>query len=119
MIMRERQARPLSGLGRTQWRKDRVLHSEDDRYVPGTSVARLTPIRLGKRFVGYDADEVDAQNRALIAHSRSALAEPVDSTDLAGGLKAPPPFAQAPESRRRRRRLRQRPTTAEASRASS
>jgi hypothetical protein len=108
MILRERSARPLSGLGRTQWRKDRVLRDPSDPFVPNTTIPRLTPIRLGKRFVGYDADEVDAQNRALIAHSRSAVAEPVNGTEH-DAEPAPPPSVV--DNRRRRRRLPQRPTT--------
>jgi hypothetical protein len=108
-LMREKQARPYSGLGRTQWRKDRVLHDPADPFVPGTTIPRLIPIPLGPRAVGYDGDEVDAQNRAVIAHSRSALAEPVNSVEH-DAEPAPPPSvtensaAQEPESRRRRRR---------------
>jgi hypothetical protein len=71
-----------------------------------TNIPRLTPIRLGKRFVGFDADEVNAQNRALIAHSRRALAEPVNGTDQAADFEPPSPSAVensvAQEPRRRR-----------------
>jgi hypothetical protein len=104
-IMRERTARPLSGVGRTKWRADYVLHDENDPFVPGTNdtVKRVRPIRLGLRQVIFDGDEVDAQNRALIAYG---LTLPLQPPKAKPRKPKPRPVTDEPPPQRRPARRR-------------
>ncbi len=52
-------------VGHSKFYQDFVLHSEDDPYVPGTSIPRLRPVPLGENAVGYYSDELAALIDAL------------------------------------------------------
>jgi hypothetical protein len=50
------------GVGRTKFFEDYVRHPDrpdESEYLPGTVVARLRPIALGAKAIGFLDDEVD------------------------------------------------------------
>jgi hypothetical protein len=48
----------LLGVGRSKFFADFILRSEADRKIPGTSIDRLSVLRLGRRARGVSEDEV-------------------------------------------------------------
>jgi hypothetical protein len=61
-------------VGKSKFWADYVLRSEDDVYIPGTSVKRLRPIALGPKARGFDDDEINAVISGLRAERRRVVA---------------------------------------------
>jgi hypothetical protein len=58
-IVRQPVACERLGVGNTVFHL-KFVHNGRDDFVPGTNVARLKPVPLGLRSVGYFSDEIDA-----------------------------------------------------------
>jgi predicted DNA-binding transcriptional regulator AlpA len=64
-ILRLKATCALFGLGRTDFDQKVRHHSDDDPYIPGTSVPRLRAVPLGERSVGFFSDEINETLEAL------------------------------------------------------
>jgi predicted DNA-binding transcriptional regulator AlpA len=58
-ILRPKEAWARFGRGKTAFETNYRFHSPGDPFVPGTTIERLKPIRLGPRSVGFLEHEVD------------------------------------------------------------
>jgi hypothetical protein len=64
-ILRPRVTRERIARGRTAFEENIRWHSDDDPYIPGTTIPRLRPVPIGVRDIGYLEHEVDALIDAL------------------------------------------------------
>jgi predicted DNA-binding transcriptional regulator AlpA len=75
-IERKDAAQQRLGVKRSFFWANYVHHSEDDPYLPGTTIPRLKPVQLGLRAIGFFTDEIDALLEALRALRDSGQAPP-------------------------------------------
>ncbi|MDR6306242.1 putative ATP-dependent Lon-type protease [Nitrobacter vulgaris] len=52
-------------VGRTKFNDDYVYREGGAEFIPGTSIPRLRPVRLGPRAIAFAEDEVEAVIEAL------------------------------------------------------
>ena len=64
-ILRAKEAWAKLGCGKTKFEEDYRHHSDDDPHVPGTDIARVKPIPLGERLIGFLEHEIDELIDAL------------------------------------------------------
>ena len=58
-ILRAKEAWAKVACGKTKFEEDYRHHSDDDPHVPGTDIARVKPIPLGERLIGFLEHEID------------------------------------------------------------
>ena len=71
-ILRAKEAWAKLACGKTKFEEDYRHHSDDDPHVPGTDIARVKPIPLGERLIGFLEHEIDDLIDAL-AELRDAI----------------------------------------------
>lgn len=59
-------------VGRTKFGEDFVKKPGGPDNIPGTTIARLRPVRIGLRAIAFFADEVEAVVEALRQHRDQA-----------------------------------------------
>jgi len=64
-ILRAKEAWAKLACGKTKFEEDYRHHSDDDPHVPGTDIARVKPIPLGERLIGFLEHEIDELIDAL------------------------------------------------------
>ncbi len=68
-MLRPKMARGRVAVGKTKFDEDFVDHGRHgETFIPGTTIRRLRPVRLGPRCIAFPSDEVDALIEALRAH---------------------------------------------------
>ena len=71
-ILRAKEAWAKLACGKTKFEEDYRHHSDNDPHVPGTDIARVKPIPLGERLIGFLEHEIDDLIDAL-AELRDAI----------------------------------------------